>query len=158
GETIEATYKNLTYKSPLFNAHIIAPYILGTRLGMEGSFDLYKQDTTYRKLTFEIGMRYQFTADNYFRVFYQNVGNRLITADTHYVATNKKLPENIDVKMQGLGLTYAADFTDNKINPHRGWLANVTATGASRTVVPNDAILELGNFSGYDYQQLYDEA
>jgi len=158
GETIEATYKNLTYKSPNFNAHVIAPYILGTRFGMEGSFNLYKQDTTYRKLTFEMGMRYQFSADNYFRVFYQNVSNRLITADTHYLSVNKKLPENIDVKMQGLGLTYAADYTDYKLNPHRGWAAGITATGADRTVIPNDAVLELGNLSGYDYQRLYDEA
>lgn len=158
GETIEATYKNLTYKSPRFNAHVIAPYILGSPFGMEGSFDLYKQDTTYRKVTFEAGMRYQFSADNYFRVFYQNVGNRLITADTHYVSVNKKLPENIDVKSQGMGLTYATDFTDYKLNPHRGWSADITATGAIRTIIPNDAILELGNSSGYDYQQLYDQA
>ncbi|HET8572368.1 MAG TPA: BamA/TamA family outer membrane protein [Edaphocola sp.] len=158
GETIEASYKNLSYKSPLFQAHVIAPYILGTRFGMEGRFDLYKQDTTYRKITFEAGMRYQFSADNYFRVFYQNVGNRLITADTHYVSVNRKLPGNIDMKSQGMGMTYATDFTDYKLNPHRGWSAEITVTGAVRTVIPNDAILEMGNFSRYDYQQLYDQA
>lgn len=98
GETIETTYKNLSYESPLFHAHVMAPYILGTHFGLEGNFDLYKQDSTFRKLTFKMGIRYQLTTDDYISLFYQNTGNRIITVDTQAIRINKKLPENIDVK------------------------------------------------------------
>lgn len=158
GETIEATYKNLEYKSPQFHAHVVAPYVLGSPLGLEGSFDLYKKDTTYRKTVFETGVRYAFHAEDYLRVFYQNSSNRLITADTHFVHTNKKLPDNIDFKSQGFGMALSWNRTDYKMNPRKGWTATFSVLGNIRTVIPNDAILSIEDTTGFDYKQLFSEA
>src|SRR5690606_26709455 len=42
GETLNAQYENLQYKSPRFSFQVIAPYLGGTPFGLEGNFDLYK--------------------------------------------------------------------------------------------------------------------
>jgi len=158
GETIDATFQNLQYQSPRFHADAIAPYIFGTAFALEGSFDLYKKDSTYRQLSFEGGIRYQLNAEDYIKVVYQNTGNRLITPDTNYVRQNKKLPENLDTRSSGFGIAFQLNRTDYRLNPRKGWQAYISASGLIRKIIPNDAILSINDGSGFDYSQLYTEA
>jgi outer membrane protein assembly factor BamA len=156
GETIAATYQNLQYKSPRFHADAMVPYLLGTPFGLEGSFDLFKRDTTFRRTSFDGGIRYQLNATDYIKVSYQAHSNRLITADTNYVRSHKKLPENLDVTAKGAAVEFLMDRTDYKLNPRKGWQARVTASGLLREVLRNDAIIAISDGSGFDYAGLYD--
>jgi len=156
GESLSLTYQQLQYKSPRFHADAVWPYLLGTPLGVEGSFDLFKKDSAFRRTTFDIGLRYQFNAADYIKVFYQNQSNRIITPDTAYVKANKMLPDNLDVGTSGGGFEFFAERTDYKLNPRRGWTARVTASGLVRKVDKNDAITGLSDGSGFNYEALYD--
>lgn len=158
GESIDATYQNLQYKSPRFHAEAAVPYLLGTSFGVEASFDLFKKDTTFRRTTFEAGLRYQLNASDYIKVSYQTLSNRLITADTSYVKFNRKLPDNLDVTNRGAGVEFYMDRTDYRLNPRKGWQAKVSASGLLRDVIPNDAITGINDGSGFDYAGLYDTA
>lgn len=156
GENIAATYQNLQYKSPRFHAEVAVPYLLGTPLGVEGSFDLFKRDTTFFRTTLEAGLKYQFSATDYFKISYQSFSNHLIHADTSYVKFNKKLPENLDITNKGAIVEFYMDRTDYRLNPHKGWQAKVAGSGLLRNVKPNDAILGISDGSGFNYQGLYD--
>ncbi len=158
GESIAATYQNLQYKSPRFHADVTVPYILGTPFGLEGSFDLFKRDTTFRRTSFDAGIRYQLNATDYIKVAYQAFSNRLITADTNYVKFNRRLPGNLDVSSKGAVVEFYMDRTDFRLNPRKGWQAKVSGSGLVRTVIPNDAITGINDGSGFNYAGLYDTA
>lgn len=158
GESIAATYQNLQYKSPRFHADAAIPYLLGTPFGLEGSFDLFKRDTTFRRTSFDAGIRYQFNATDYVKVAYQTFSNRLITADTNYVKLNRKLPENLDVSAKGAVVEFYMDRTDFRLNPRKGWQAKVSGSGLVRKVISNDAITGISDGSGFNYAALYDTA
>lgn len=156
GETIDVVFQNLQYKSPRFNAAVLAPYLFGTPLGIEGSFDLLKKDTTFRKTSFEIGLRYQINSGDFIKIAYLNFNNRLITPDVNYVLKNKTLPENLDIQSHGVGLSAEFDRTDYRLNPQKGGSYKISVSGLIREVLPNDAFTTISDASGFDYESLYD--
>lgn len=156
GETIAATLQNLQYKSPRFHADVTVPYLLGTPFGVEGSFDLFKRDSAFVRISFDGGLKYQLNAADYVKVSYQTYSNRIVTADVKYVLLNKRLPENLDISTNGAGVAFYMDRTDYKLNPHKGWQAGVAGSGLLRNVKKNEAIISLNDASGFDYGRLYD--
>lgn len=156
GETIALTYLNMQYKSPRFHVDLALPYLFGTPFGLEGSFDLFKKDTTFVRVSFEGGIRYQLNASDYVKLSYQSFSNRIVNADVQYVQLNKRLPDNLDIGTRGAGVEFLMDRTDYKLNPRKGWQARVGASGLLRNVKKNDAIVSISDGSGFNYEGLYD--
>jgi outer membrane protein assembly factor BamA len=156
GEGISLSYQNLQYKSPRLKANVIYPYLFNTLFGIDAHFDLFKKDTSFRRTSFQAGVRYQLSATDFIRVFYQNQSNRLITIDTTYVRSSKRLPEDIDVAANGAGLEISFNRTDYRINPRKGWEASLTSSALIRRVRKSDAITGLSDGSGFNYGSLYD--
>lgn len=156
GESISVSYQNLQYKSPSLKADLAWPYLFNTPIGVDGHFDFYRKDTAYRRTSAQIGLRYQLTATDYVRVFYQNQSNRLITVDTSYVLSTHTLPDNADVAANGAGLELVVNKTDYRINPRKGWQLALSGSTLLRTVRQNDAITALTDGSGFNFASLYD--
>lgn len=156
GESIALTYLNMQYKSPRFHIDLAVPYLFGTPFGVEGSFDLFKKDTTFVRVSFEGGLRYQLNATDYVKLSYQSFSNRIVSADVKYVQLNKRLPDNLDIGTRGAGIEFLMDRTDYKLNPRRGWQGKVSGSGLLREVKKNDAITSISDGSGFDYESLYD--
>jgi outer membrane protein assembly factor BamA len=156
GESISLSYQQLQYKSPRFHTEVLWPYILGTPLGAEGSFDLFKKDSAFRRTSLEMGIRYQFNASDYLRIFYQNQSNRIITPDTNFVRNNKSLPDNLDISTSGAGVEFVAARTDYNLNPRKGWMGSLAASGFIRNIQKNDAITGINDGTGFNYSSLYD--
>lgn len=155
GESISVSYQNLQYKSPRMKADLVWPYLLNTAFGIDAHFDLFKKDTTFYRTSLQAGVRYQFTATDYVRVFYQNHSNRLITVDTAFVRRNKKLPDNMDIAAHGGGAEFGISRTDYRLNPRRGWQGRVATSALVRTVRRSNAITSLRDAT-FDYNTLYD--
>jgi outer membrane protein assembly factor BamA len=156
GESISLSYQNLQYKSPRLRVDLVYPYLLNTRFGADVHFDLFKNDTTFRRTSLQAGVRYQLSPTDYLRVYYHNQSNRLITVDTTFVRANKRLPDNIDVSANGAGIEIGLNRTDYRLNPRRGWEARLTSSALVRAVKKSDAITGLSDASGFDYNTLYD--
>lgn len=156
GESISLSYLNMQYKSPRFHVDLALPYLFGTPFGVEGSFDLFKKDTTFVRVSFEGGIRYQLNATDYVKLSYQSYSNRIVNADLNYVALNKKLPDNLDIATRGAGIEFLMDRTDYKLNPRKGWQGKVSASALVREVKKNESIISIDDGSGFDYASLYD--
>lgn len=156
GESISLSYQNLQYKSPRLRLDMTYPYLLNTPFGIDVQFDLFKKDTTFRRTSLQAGLRYQLTSTDYLRVFYTNQGNRLITVDTSFVKSNRRLPDNIDVSANGAGVEVGLNRTDYRLNPRRGWETKISASALIRAVRQSDAITGLTDAGGFNYAGLYD--
>lgn len=155
GEQFRFAYKQLQQGSPRMDVSLSWPYLLGTPFGADLGFNYQRFDTSFRKTLGHIGLRYQLSATNYIRVFAESQGNRVITFDTAYVRRNKQLPPNTDVKSTEVGFGLHWDKQDNPLNPYRGFVVELSATGVSRKVLPNNAIDYIQDGSGFNYGSLY---
>lgn len=156
GEIISASYQNLQYRSPRMKAELSWPYLFGSPIGMDTRFDLFRNDLQFRKLNLQAGLRYQFSATDYARVFYQLTDNRIISIDTPGIITSRRLPDNIDARSDGPGLELSFHRTDYRLNPHKGGYGRLTISGLQRRVIPNNGITGISDGSGFDYSSLYD--
>lgn len=156
GESISVSYQNLQYKSPSLKVDFAWPYLFNTPIGVDGHFEYFRKDTSYRRTLLQLGARYQLTATDYVRVFYQNQSNRLITVDTNYVLSTHQLPDNADVSANGGGLELVLNRTDYRINPRKGLQVRLSGSTLLRKVKENDEILALSDGSGFNYPGLYD--
>lgn len=156
GESLSLTFQQTQYQSPRFLGTASWPYLFGTKVGIDGDFELFKRDTTYYRTTLNAGLRYQFNATDYTRIFYNQNSNRVFSPDLDYVKANKALPPDMDVKSNGVGVAYSMARTDYRLNPRKGFDITFSATGLVRNVRKNDAITSLDDGSGFNYASLYD--
>lgn len=156
GESIDLTYQQLQYRTPHLKAGTMLPFLFNSPFGIDANFDFFRRDTFFRRTSFQLGLRYQLTATDYVRVFYQNQSNRLIYQDVNFVMANKRLPENVDVSANGGGFEALMNRTDYRPNPVRGWRGRVLTSALLRKVRRSDAISEIRDGSGFDYSTLYD--
>ncbi len=155
GEYMHVTYQNLQYRSPRFKATLNYPYLLQTTLGIDATFDLFKKDTAFRRTSYQAGLRYQFSADDYVRLFFQGQSNRLGNIDTQYVKTHKRLPDNADASVIGGGIEIALSRLNNRMNPIKGFEAKFSASVLQRRVLLSEEILALKDSAAFDYRSLY---
>ncbi len=156
GEHIGLLFQQMQYKSPRFQVNTNWPYLLGTQLGLDGDFELFKKDTTFYRTTLNAGIRYLFSATDYLRLFYSQNSNRVFSPDLNYVKANHALPADMDVAGNGIGLEYAVSRSDYRLNPQKGVEAKASIAGLQRKLRTNDAIVSLDDGSGFDFSTLYD--
>lgn len=156
GESISFSYQNLQYKSPRLKAGVVYPYVGGTLFGLEGQFDLYKQDTAYRRTLFQAATRYQLSATDYLKVYYENQSNRLLTIDTAFVRSTRRLPANADVAANGGGAEILLDRSDYRLNPRKGYRLRLNGAGLKRHFFKSDAITGMADAPGFRFASLYD--
>jgi len=156
GESLSLTVQKLQYRSTMIKADVVWPYLFNTPVGAEAHFDLYNKDTTFRRTTFQLGGRYQFSATDYLRLFYENRSNGVITIDLPTVLAQKKLPDNIDATAHGAGAELIVNRTDYRINPRKGWQVRLMGNALVRKIRRSDGVLGLNDGSGFDYARLYD--
>jgi outer membrane protein assembly factor BamA len=156
GESFSFSYQNLQAKSPRIKAEAMYPYLFGTPFGVDGHFDLYFRGTQFRRTTFDIGGRYALTAQDFLRVYYRGYSNKVISPDTAYILTYKRLPDNIDINSGGGGLELQTFRADNRLNPTKGWTIRLAGEALRRAVQKNDGITGIRDGSGFDYSKLYD--
>jgi outer membrane protein assembly factor BamA len=156
GESISASYQNLQEKSPRIKADVIVPYLLHSPIGAETHLDLFSSNLQFRKISLQTGIRYQISTTDLLKLFYQTISNRIIGIDTPSIIASRQLPANIDAKSNGIGLEIQSNHTDYRLNPKKGWQARIGLTALQRKVLKNNAIVNLNDGTGFDFNSLYD--
>ncbi len=157
GEKIEVNWQNLQFQSPRLKATASYPYLLNTQIGITGTFDYYKKDTTFRTVSGELGFIYQFTAQDQLKAFYETGSTRLITVNKSQLISTRALPANADIKTRSFGLEGSVSRVDYRLNPRKGWLGKIRAAASIRDFIKNNTIEDTEDpIRGESFAYLYD--
>lgn len=150
GERIYLEFEQLRPETQQLDLEFNYPYVLDLPFGVDSQFDLYKRDTSYLDVEYDIGIQYLLEGGNYLKAFWNNRSSRVLTIDENRLMNTGRLPNNLDVNYSNFGLEYNYQKLDYRFNPRKGWGGFVRAAAGVKKINKNNRIVEL------DYGELYD--
>lgn len=111
------------------------PYLAGLPFGIEGGFNLYRQDTSYLNVEWKIGVPYHFGPNHLINLFIKNRESSILGA-----ISDLKNTGNQPFKSMLSGLTWELNQLDNPINPYRGFEIRIEASTGRKRVQDSTAI------------------
>lgn len=155
GETIGLTWQQIQVKSPRLNILFDQPYLFSSPYGLNFSFDLLKKDSSFINITTYVGAQYAFSYRKKGSVFLKSFSSNLLGLDTFAVKSQKKLPDEADIRSVSVGMSYSLNTTDYRFNPRKGYELNAAISTGTKTIRENNVIASLHDPS-FDYARLYD--
>ena len=143
GERIYAAFERLKPATQELDLQFNYPYFLQLPFGVDANFHLYKQDSAFIELTYDIGVPYLMEGGNYLKVFWQNQTANLLTIDTVRILRQEMLPENLDYSINTFGLEWLQQKLDYRINPRKGWSIFLKGAAGRKRIKRNNTISEL---------------
>ncbi|HLX67745.1 MAG TPA: BamA/TamA family outer membrane protein, partial [Puia sp.] len=158
GETMLLDWQQLQQGSPRLDIAYQQPFVFNSPMGLNTSFDLYKQDSTYININFVVGAQYTLSANQNGSVFLQLASSNLLNIDTLGIIATHTLPPEADISSTSLGVTYSFNNTNYRFNPRRGNEVNFLGSAGTKTVHKNSTIAGLQDpaDSGFNFASLYD--
>lgn len=155
---ISVHWRNYLERSQSLETSFSWPYILQTKLGINGQFKLNKYDSLFLTVERSIGIRYQQKGNNYFQVYYKKFNSNLLSVDTSSIRTNANLPQDNPYESGMYGLSYFQQNLDYLPNPQRGYVVNTDISIGIRTL-KRDLLIDEIKFTHPDFSNpisLYD--
>ena len=134
------------------------PYIFSLPFGLDGTFKLFKKDSTYLDLEEEAGMQFLFSGGNYLKAYAKFNSTSLLTIDTNLIMLTRKLPDAVDLRADFFGVEWKMEQLDYRYNPSSGFDFNIRSEAGFRHVIKNEmitAIVDPGE-PGFSFASLYD--
>ncbi len=159
GERVFAEFRQLRPETQEVEVAFLYPYILNIPFGADLKFNLYKRDTAYLDLEYDLGLQYLFEGGNYLKAFWNNRSTNLLTVNDLQIIQSRQLPSRLDVKNTTFGLEYLWQAVDYRFNPRKGWTLFLRGGAGVKEVKKNNTIINLEdtNEPDFDYESLYDE-
>lgn len=155
GENIGINWQQLQPQSPRIDLQFQKPYLFKSPFGINFSFDLYKQDSSYVTVNGNLGTTYQFSQNQTGSVFVNFASSHLVYVDTLQVIATKQLPNVIDESAVNIGFSYSFSNTDYKYNPRRGNEFSATILAGNKHIQKNNTITQI-SAETFNYASLYD--
>ena len=148
GERIFLEYERIRPRTQELDVLFSYPYVLDLPFGVEGSFDLFKNDTLFLEVGYNFGVQYLFSGGNYLKIFVENETTNLLSFDETAVA-NGIVPASLDLSNSLFGLELNWLDLDYRYNPRTGYSSRLRAGAGFKTLQENNKLLEL-NEAIYD--------
>ena len=158
GERFYANFENLRPQSPNVNLKFSLPYIPKIVFGVDGSFDLYKRDTTYIETKAQIGINYYLGNGQTAKFFWQNNSASNLLLDTPTIISTHRLPPTLDFSTNSIGLEFLSQRLDYRPNPRSGWFLSLRGSAGLRNIKKNADIINLkdSNDTTFVFSTIYD--
>ena len=158
GERIYMEFQNLQAQTQELKLGFNYPYILDLPFGADFKFNLYKRDTSFLNIEYDLGVQYLFGAGNYLKTFVSNRSTNLISINEARLISSKILPPTLDVSTSNVGLEYQLNKLDYRFNPRKGLDLNVQTRLGLRRIRENTDITSLidPNNLDFDFSTIYD--
>ena len=158
GETIGLNFQALQPESRRLNLLYQHPYFLKSAIGLDFAFDFLKKDSTFLNINMQAGAQYIVNARQSGKIFIQRQLTIVNGVNKSFIINNRRLSDEIDVSSVNVGVDYAFNSTNYRLNPRSGNDFQVTATVGTKKIKPNNEILDLKdpNDPGFDFASLYD--
>jgi outer membrane protein assembly factor BamA len=158
GEEIYLEWRKLQRQSQFLDVRFNYPYLLGAPIGVNFTFNLDKRDSSSLDLAWQLGLPYITSSNNYIKGFYKYFQTILLVADTSYVKSNRKLPNNLDAFYSQYGIQAYYEQLDYLFNPQKGFELKLTASAGTKKIKQNNQITTLSDpyLPDFKYASLYD--
>jgi outer membrane protein assembly factor BamA len=120
-------------------AHI--PYMAGLPFGLQGKFQLYRQDTSYLNLRWDIGIPYHFNPNHLINLFIRHRESTLLVPVNDFQNTSRQPLTSLLS-----GLTWEFIRLDNRMNPYRGIEFRLEAA-TGRKSIPDSISMQQSEFT-----------
>ena len=150
-------WQSFLENSQLLQTALDIPYVFNTPLGLTGSFEFLKADTTFFTIDSRLGIRYLFQGNDYLEAYYQLESASLGVVDTSSIRIRRQLPDKNPVRVTSYGLRLVREQLDYPLNPRKGYRIQIGGSLDNRVVLQNPQIaaVEFQNNQGDTYN-LYD--
>ena len=134
GESILLEWNSSERHSQKLDLSVRFPFLFRTRFGIESSFRLDKQDTSYLTLDFHLGIPYAFAPNSHIEPYFNLTSSSVLSpalarldCDTSYIDYRKTL----------YGVRFRFRKLDYLFNPRRGVDLGIDLSAGRRTLLPN---------------------
>jgi outer membrane protein assembly factor BamA len=135
-ETIDFNWRKIANKTQDLKINITVPFLFSSPVGTDLYFKLFKRDTSFLELNRTIGLTWQMSRGNFFRVFY-NRYNSDILAKTIYTSTVEAGLQNADVGIDQYGIGFRFEKLDYRLNPRKGIAVTTDVSAGIKELKPN---------------------
>jgi outer membrane protein assembly factor BamA len=158
GEALSIVFQQIQVQSPRLQLGYQQPFLFGSPIGADFSFDGLKKDSSFLNINLQLGIQYAFGGNRSAKIFYQQFITNLLTVDTNTVRNSKRLPDQIDQTTSNIGIEYEWYNTDYRFNPRKGFDVKFTGSAGIRKIRANNNITSLKDLlnPAFNYQALYD--
>lgn len=138
GELLDLNWRKLQAATQFLDVKVAYPYLFRTPFGVDGSFNLYKRDTTFLNLIGNFGIQYLMRGGNYLKAFVESRSSTLLS--TTGLENVTVLPQNADISTTLYGVELVADKLDYRYNPRRGYSLYLKAGAGTKNIKKNAKI------------------
>lgn len=158
GETIGLNWQQLQVRSPRLNIVYQHPYLLNSPVGLDFSFDMFRKDSTFLNINFQLGGQYVVNAHQSGKLFIQRFQSIVNGVNKNFILQQYRLPDAADMGTTNLGFDYEVNTTNYRLNPTRGNEWRIVTTAGIKKLKKNNEILELKDPANpsFDFGTLYD--
>ncbi len=158
GETIGLNWQQLQVKSPRLNINYQHPYLFNTPVGLDFAFAMFRKDSTFLNVNFQLGAQYVLNIHQSGKLFVQRAQTIVNDINEEFVLQNYSLPDEADVSSTNVGVDYEFNNTNYRLNPTKGNEFHIITSVGLKKIKKNNEIIDLkdpGNPS-FDFGSLYD--
>lgn len=155
GEKVFFKFEQLRPQQQTIEFQVLYPYLLDLPFGVDFDFSMYRRDTAFLDVIFDVGVQYLLEGGNYFKVFWKNSSSLLQIIDTNAIIQRGRLPDVLDVRNSLFGVEYQYQKLDYRFNPRKGWATQLLAGAGIKRIRENAQILGIAD-ARVNPQALYD--
>lgn len=158
GERLVIDFRSLQSNSQDLNIRASAPFLFQLPFNPFFQFNLYRRDSLFLDVAGEIGASMILGDHSELRFILGQKTSSLLKPDLEQIQRTRLLPVALDLKWRHLGVVFRFNRYDYIRNPRSGFAFQLTLTGSTRAVQPNQSITSLKDFSDttFSFASLYD--
>ena len=135
GEFFDLSWRNIQGQTQQLKTNLNLPYLFKTPFGLDGSFQLYKRDSSFLDIQSKLAVEYQLGGNSKVYFFYQRINSSVLKPGL----TSTAFPNLASVSSNNYGLGYQMNKVDYLPNPRSGITVSVSVSVGTRLSKPADS-------------------
>ena len=138
GELINIKWQSIQVQTQSLDANLNYPFLFNSSFGLDGTFNLYKRDTSFLELKSKIGIQYFLKSGSYIKAYYQNINSNILSGGNN----NPSFSKLGNTNSNSYGISYSYQNIDYIPNPSKGIKILIESNiGARKSRINNNTII-----------------
>ena len=138
GELINIKWQSIQVQTQSLDANLNYPFLFNSSFGLDGTFNLYKRDTSFLELKSKIGIQYFLKSGSYIKAYYQNINSNILSGGNN----NPSFSKLGNTNSNSYGISYSYQNIDYIPNPTKGIKILIESNiGARKSRINNNTII-----------------